>query len=176
MATNINTSLLSTLPNELIYRILDILDNETIFFSFGNVCKRFHTLIRAYNQYKFNFQSISKPYFHSICRLIHPENIVSLTLSDDNRTPGQIKWFLSFFQIRQFIRLRSLTLIDIDEDDFHTIFPFENKILSLSFTFRNYIFRNSETLPVFSSIVSNKNLRQLDCFLPSKAIRDLESV
>ncbi|CAF2850623.1 unnamed protein product [Rotaria sp. Silwood2] len=173
MTTNISISSLSTLPVELIYRILNILDNETILFSFGNVCKRFQFIIHTYNQYKLNFQSISKPYFDSICQLIHPENIISLTLSNDNRTPNQIKCFFSFFQIQQFICLRSLKLIDVDEDDFHRIFQFKHILISLAFTFRNNVLQNSETLPLISSIISNNSLRQLDLFLSLKNINDL---
>jgi hypothetical protein len=173
MATDIFTPSLYTLPIELIYRILDILDNKTILFSFGNVCKRFHSIIHTYNQYKFNFKSISKPYFHSVCHLIHPENIISLTLSNDQRTPDQIKSFLLFFQIEQFIRLRSLTLIEIDENDFHTIFQSKNILSSLSLTFRHHILHNSKTLPLLSSIISNKNLRHLDFALSSSKIDDL---
>ncbi|CAF3779503.1 unnamed protein product [Rotaria sp. Silwood1] len=173
MIANINIPSLSTLPVELIYRILNMLDNETILFSFGNVCKRFRSIIHTYNQYKLNFQSVSKPYFHSICSLIHPENIISLTLSNDNQTPNQIKLFLLFFQIQQFICLRSLTLIDIDENDFHNIFQFKNILVSLSFTFRYNVLQNSETLPLISSIISNNNLRHLDFCLSSSNIDDL---
>ncbi|CAF1200220.1 unnamed protein product [Rotaria sordida] len=173
MATNINIPSLFTLPVELIYRILNNLDNQTILFSFGNVCKRFQSIINTYNQYKLNFQSVSKSCFHSICYLIHPENIISLTLSNDNKTPNQIKCFFSFFQIQQFTCLRSLTLIEIDENDFHNIFPFKNILISLSFTFRNSILQNSKTLQLISSIISNNNLRHLDFFLSSSKIDDL---
>ena len=160
MATNINTPSLNTLPTELLYRILDILDNDTIIFSFGSVCKRFRTIINTYNRYSFNFQSISKPYFNSVCNLIDPGNIISLTLSNDNHTPGQIKCFFTLFKIEQFICLRSLTLIQIEEDQFDTMF--ESKYInlplhSLSITFRN----NFKTLPLLSSVISNKNIQHL---------------
>ncbi len=173
MATNVYTPTLYTLPIELIYRILDVLDNDTILFSFGYVCKRFYSIIHTYSQYKFNFQSISNSYFYSVCHLIHPENIISLTLSNDNRTPDQIKCFLSFFQIEQFIRLRSLKLIEIDENDFHTFFQCKNILSSLSFTYRNNAIHNPQTLPLISSIISNTNLRHLHFALSSNKINDL---
>ncbi|CAF3325910.1 unnamed protein product [Rotaria socialis] len=47
----------------------------------------------------------------SMARIIDPKNIISVTLSDEIQTPGQIRLFLTHFQIDQFIRLRSLTLV-----------------------------------------------------------------
>ncbi|CAF0828893.1 unnamed protein product [Adineta steineri] len=168
MATKNHTPSICTLPVELIYRILDTLDNETILFSFGYTCKRFQTIIHTYKQYKLNFKLISKRYFHLICHSIHPENIISLTLSNNKQTPDQIKCFLSIFSIQQFIRLRSLTLNKIDEDDFYTIFQFKNTISSLSFTFLKSTLQNSQTISLLSSIISNKNLRYLDFNLSPK--------
>lgn len=173
MATDIFTPSLYTLPIEVIYRILDILDNKTILFSFGNICKKFYSIIHTYDQYKLDFKSISKPYFHSICHLIQPNNIISLILSNDNQTPDQIKYFLSYFQFQQFTRLRSLTLIHIDENDFQTIFQLENIISSLSFTIRKNLLQKSTILPLISSIISNKHLRYLNFALSSSQIKDL---
>lgn len=174
MTTDIVSSAsLYTLPIELLYRIFDILDNETILFQFRNVCKRFYFVIQTYNQYKLNFQSISKSSFHSICRLIQPENVSSLTLSNDNQTPDQIKLFLLLFNIEQFTRLRSLTLIQIDENDFHRIFQSNNILSSLSFTIRNNLIQNSKTLSLISSIISNPNLRYLDCSVSLSQIEHL---
>ncbi|CAF1048912.1 unnamed protein product, partial [Didymodactylos carnosus] len=110
------TSPLNTLPVELHYRILDHLDFETILFSFGHVCQRFRAIVNAYNQYEIDLSSISKSNFHAMCRLIRPENVISLTLSDGDKTPGQIGLFLSLFRIHQFTRLRHLTLIRIDNE------------------------------------------------------------
>ncbi|CAF4086740.1 unnamed protein product [Rotaria magnacalcarata] len=162
-ANNVNTASLSSLPVELIFRILNFADNKTIIFSFGNVCKRFRSIINSYNQYDIDFQSISKPYFDAVCNFITPENIISLTLSNNNRTTNQISLFLSLFPLEKFIRLRSLTLVDIDENDFHTIFQLKNMIASLSFTFqkKNSI-QNPKTLPLIYTIVSNENLQHLD--------------
>ncbi|CAF0973035.1 unnamed protein product [Adineta steineri] len=39
-----STSPFQTLPVELIYRMLDLLDAKDILFSFGHVCRRFYTI------------------------------------------------------------------------------------------------------------------------------------
>lgn len=170
---NIENPSLSTLPIELIYHILNNLDVHTILFSFGNVCKRFRSIMHSYNQYKLNFQSVSKPYFHSICNLIRPENVISLTLSNGNQTPNQISLFLSLFQFEQFSRLRSITLIDIDEEDFNTIFQCNNIIQSLSFNFAGNFVHDLKTLPNLSSVISNVNLRCLSFTLFSRKMECL---
>ena len=108
---------LNTLPVGILYRIFDNLDGQTILLSLRYVCKRLHTIADTYKWYQLDFSSISKQNFDFICRLIHPENVISLILSDDNETPGQIRLFLSLFHIDQFIRLHSLTLIRVDESD-----------------------------------------------------------
>ncbi|CAF5111385.1 unnamed protein product, partial [Rotaria sp. Silwood1] len=114
MSTHENAQVsLNILPVELFYRILDHLDSETILLSFGYVCQRFHAIVKTYNRYKIDLSSISKSNFHSVCHLLQPDNIISLTLSDDIETPGQISLFLSIFHIHQFTRLRHLTLIGI---------------------------------------------------------------
>jgi len=112
-----STSSLYTLPIELLHRIIDYVDTETIFFSFRNVCKYFYTIINSYNQYKLDFRSMTKPAFHWISHFIQPENVISLVISNEHKTPGQINLFLSLFDINTFTRLRSLTLIEIDNSD-----------------------------------------------------------
>jgi hypothetical protein len=108
---------LDNLPVELIYHILDRLDTNTIFTSLYNVCKRLNLILQTYDQYKLNLKSISMPYFHHICSLIRPQQIVSLILSDGNETVGLVKLFLEKFSIESFQRLRSLTLINIDDNE-----------------------------------------------------------
>jgi hypothetical protein len=112
-----STPSLYTLPVELLHRIVDHVDTETVFFSFRIVCKYFYAIIGSYNQYKLDFRSITKPAFHRICHLIQPENVVSLILSNDHRTSGQINLFQTLFDLSRFTRLHSLTLIQTDNTD-----------------------------------------------------------
>ncbi|CAF1247267.1 unnamed protein product [Rotaria sordida] len=106
---------LDTLPLELLYRIIDNIDVRTIFLSFRNVCKRFNAIVDSYNLYKLDFRLITKPDFDKVCRVIRPENVISMTLSDEDETPGLIGLFISLVDIRQFTRLQSLALIQIDD-------------------------------------------------------------
>jgi len=112
-----STPSLYTLPIELLHRIIDYVDAETIFFSFRNVCKYFYTIINSYNQYKLDFRSITKPAFHRVRHFIQPENVISLIISNEYKTPGQINLFISLFNINKFTRLRSLTLIQVSDSD-----------------------------------------------------------
>jgi hypothetical protein len=53
-------------------------------------------------------------FFDLICRHLLPEEVLSLTVSDNNDTPDQTKLFFSRFPIEQFTQLRSLALINIE--------------------------------------------------------------
>lgn len=146
---------LQALPVELIHRILDHVDSETVFLSFRNVCRYFHTIVDSYDQHKLNFHAISKAGFQRIPRSIQPENVVSLTLSDDHRTAGQITSFLSLFNIHAFTRLRSITLIQVNNVDLTVFLEHASKcpLLSLSIEKRNYDdgIAQVKTLPLLMS-------------------------
>ncbi len=55
---------LHTLPVELVYRILDNLDNFTLFVACRNVCTRLNTIIDTYHRYQVNFDFIMKSVSH----------------------------------------------------------------------------------------------------------------
>ena len=46
---------LHTLPVEMVYRILDNLDDEALFLSVQNVCQRLNKIINTYHRYLVNF-------------------------------------------------------------------------------------------------------------------------
>jgi hypothetical protein len=117
MSTSVFPSL-DTRPFELIYRILDNLDGQWIILSLRHLSKRWDMVLDTYFHqvgYRLNFDRISKTDFDQVCRHIRPENVLSLILSDQSNTPGQIPLFLHLFSIKQFIRLRSLTLLNIED-------------------------------------------------------------
>jgi hypothetical protein len=107
---------LETLPIELVYRIIDNLDIETI-LSLRYVCQQLYSIANTYNRYELDLKFISKYHFTLICRTIRPENVIALILSDDDTTTGQISSFLSHFSMDQFTRLRTLTLCKVTEHD-----------------------------------------------------------
>ncbi|CAF1223455.1 unnamed protein product [Rotaria sordida] len=91
-----------TLPLELIHYIFGYLDAKTIVRTFRSICKRFYIAVKTYDQFKLDFNSISKSDFLFLCNFIESKNIESLTLSDRDETPGQIEYFLSFIRIKYF--------------------------------------------------------------------------
>jgi hypothetical protein len=174
MSATYNSSLLA-LPVEIIHHIIDYLDTSTAFLSLCNVCTYFRAVSITYNRYQVDFSSISKTNFHHICRLIQPENVLSLTISDDNKTPGQIKLFLSLFNIGQFTRLHSLSLLRIDNDDLSTILHSDipSTLVSLSINWREAHCPTNEPLALLSSLLNRLNLRKLELKTDSYAIKEM---
>jgi hypothetical protein len=66
--SNKMTLSLATLPVELVYRILDNLDELTIHLSLYNTCSRLNTIINTYHQYRVNWSFILKFDFLSFQR------------------------------------------------------------------------------------------------------------
>jgi hypothetical protein len=111
-----NTCRLDNLPVELIHHLLSYFSANEIFYTFTNVTSYIDAVLLAYSNYKVNFKSITKTNFHLTCQHIIPDQVISLTLSDDEETPGLLQLFLSRFQINLFTRLQSLRLFDIGPD------------------------------------------------------------
>ncbi|CAF2071339.1 unnamed protein product [Rotaria magnacalcarata] len=111
-----NDSSLLLLPIEILYHIIDYLDISTNFLSFSNVCTYFRAICNTYNRFQLDFRAISKTNLDHICQLIQPENALSLILTYENKTSGAKRLFFSLFNIDQFTRLLSLSLLNIDED------------------------------------------------------------
>ncbi|CAF1274023.1 unnamed protein product [Adineta steineri] len=110
------TFVFDLLPTEVLHNIFVYLWADDILYSFYNISTSVNNIISSYKYYHVNFQSILKRDFDHICRCIRPDQIISLILSDTNDTPHQSHLYLSLFPINQFIHLRALTLIDIDNN------------------------------------------------------------
>ncbi len=154
-----------TLPVETFHRIFDNLDSETIFFSIRPVCRLFRSVANTYNGYVLDFKSISKSRFYLFSRLMHPRNVISLTLSNDERTSNQIGLFISLVCLRQFARLRSLIFVNVDEGQLN--FMLEriklNRITSFSCNIRKYEDRHeTSTLALLSSAIASSTLCSLE--------------
>jgi hypothetical protein len=65
------TLTLPTLPVDLVYRILDHLNDKTIFLSLRNVCQRLNTIIDTYHRYQVNFSFIFPVSFLSFLKCYH---------------------------------------------------------------------------------------------------------
>ena len=151
------------LPVELVLHILTYLDTETILCSLRYVCRRFYRITNVYNRYELNCQALNKWTFYRYCRIIQPENIISLILSDDDQTPGQISLFFSFFHLEQFEHLQALTLVEIDDIHLNMIAK-DLSILPLkSLTIQSQICStwSNENLSCLSNILEQSSLKHL---------------
>ncbi|CAF4285532.1 unnamed protein product [Rotaria sp. Silwood2] len=99
-------------------------------------------IVNTYNRYVLDLNLISKSSFYYFFLLIHPQNIHSLTLSNDERTSDQIGLFISLAHLRQFTGLCSLTVLDIDESQLNFILKRINLNLLNSFSFNISKYRN----------------------------------
>ncbi|CAM2724474.1 unnamed protein product [Rotaria socialis] len=172
--TVLRKSSFETLPVEIVHRIFDYLPTETIVSSIRYVCKRFYSIISGYNNYEVDFRYMARSDLCSMARIIDPKNIISVTLSDEIQTPGQIRLFLTHFQIDQFIRLRSLTLVkvnckDIDQFQKHII---KCQLTTLSITLCDY-YKNDPTA-LISSLISHSNLRKFEYIGNYKILRGIQ--
>ena len=150
---------LSTLPVEILYQILDYLDTETILLSVRYVTKTFYLISNSFNRYHIDFSVLSKRYFDIICRLIDPENIVSIVLSDEDTTPGQINLFLTRFRIHHFPHLHSLTFRSINWTDLHIILTDILPCSLTSFSIHSQGKQSKSTLYLLSQLLNQSNLK-----------------
>lgn len=116
-----NNCQLDNLPVELIHHLLTYFSAHEIFYTFINVTSYINAVLAAYSNYRINCKAITRANFDLICQHIIPDQVIALTLSNDEDTPGLVDLFLSRFQIKQFTRLQSLRMIEIEADFWETI-------------------------------------------------------
>ncbi|UJR19477.1 hypothetical protein I4U23_022608 [Adineta vaga] len=119
---------LDHLPLEIIYTIFDYLSAHDILLTFSNLNSTFDTISSTYPSYQFEFKSIPRSHFDLVCSRISPNHVISLTLSDQNDTPGQSELFFSRYQITDFTGLRLLKAIDIEHKSWLHIYPYLRKL------------------------------------------------
>ncbi|CAF3869494.1 unnamed protein product [Rotaria sp. Silwood1] len=165
-----HSGLIERLPTEILHQIFDYIDAETILLSIRRVCRQWMAWTNTYNRYGLNLNSISKQNFPLICRLIQPENVISLTLADNNPHADQTDLFLSLVDTQRFTRLRSLIFLGIDDIKFHA-FTNSTKLASLqTFAIKilKYDRRRSKTsTKILTRICSQVNIRKLDLNVPN---------
>lgn len=130
---------LDRLPVELVHILLTYFTTQDILHTFVNVSDYLNEVLCSYSKYSWQFQSIRRSDFDLIVDHLRPEQVVSLTLSDDKDTPGQSQIFLSHFHLEQFTKLRTLRLIEIENPWFDLILV------------------NLPKLPRLSSLIVNQN-------------------
>lgn len=176
MTSDTATSL-DLLPVELLYRIFDDLDAETILLSIRYVCKRFYGITQHYNRYTLNCQAMDKTKFNSIGNVTAPNNVTGLILSNDDQTPGQIELFLSLSPLEEYDRLETVTLSQIDQVSLVLFLDHLGKIstlASLTITSDSSLKLTDSTLNSLSCIMGQRTLRHLDLTLSDAVIGKLE--
>jgi hypothetical protein len=175
MSVRSDSSCLLRLPVEILHHILDYIDVLTITLSLADVCEYLRAIVRTYNRYELDFSSICKSNFDQVVRLIEPETVLSLILSDENRTPGQIRLFFSSFEMSQFTRLVSLSLLGIAEHDLTSMLSSDlpRTLKTLIITWRETHRPSQPTLELLSSVLIRLNLEQLQLNTDSYAIDEM---
>ena len=156
--SRMNTSRLDHLPVELAHHLLGYFSAHEIFYSFANVTSYIDAVLATYTNYRVNFKAISRNNFDLVCRYIIPDQVIALTLSDDEDTPGLIGLFLSQFQIHQFTRLQALTLFEIGPDFWTNIIA---QIVSLKYL-RSFLYYPSNRSEPWICNLSPNEVTQLD--------------
>ncbi|CAF3314865.1 unnamed protein product [Rotaria sp. Silwood2] len=162
---------MEALPVELLHRIFDNLDAQTIVFSVRPVCRFLRSVVETYDRHILDLKLISKLNFYAICRLIHPQNVISLILSNDEPTSNQIDLFISLVRLRQLTRLRSLALLNIDELQLNVILKRINLTILTFFscTIRKYDDRRRKTTnELLTSIIAQSSLEKIEFDIKSE--------
>ncbi len=120
------------LPVELLHSLFVYFSAQEIVLTFNDVSDYINDILRTYPTWQLNLKSIQRDHFDIICRYIQPENVISLTLSDDIDTPGQSELFFSYFQFEEFTHLRFLTLVKIEAHSLVLVFSNLHKLKQLS--------------------------------------------
>ncbi|CAF3967920.1 unnamed protein product [Adineta steineri] len=142
---------LESLANELLLDIFQYLSSANLLHAFYNLKNRFNSLLlRHFQNYDLDFQSISKDDFNTMCRhlLFISNQVTSVHLSDKHNTPGQIDQFCSFgFTLHQFVYLQSLSIYHLHSEDIMNTLLLSLPHLSLisDITFKECSFSYDET-------------------------------
>ena len=112
---------LDRLPVELLQTIFQYMTSCDIFWAFHSISPYVNTVVEDVRLGKLDFHSVSKQCFDLVCDHVNVERLLSLTLSEDTDTPGQIELFFSRFSLREMNHLRSLTFLFITNRDLSLI-------------------------------------------------------
>lgn len=158
----LNVSLLN-LPTEIHHVIFDYIDTRTLVQSVPYVCKTLYQRVRNYKRFKLDCSSSSEFDIKIASRIIHPANVVSLTVSNRLERLSSFDRFVSIFDIHQFTGLRSLALRKVD--NLERFLPLldnnnNNNLSSLSIEFCQE--PSNRSVEILSNVITYFNLKYLD--------------
>ena len=127
---------LENLPSEILVDCLKYFHAWDLVYSFSQLNRRFDQLLRTIPLH-LNLQHIHKSAYDVLCQhmLLNramEKQIVALRLSNE-KTPGVINDFLSKFSLDQFAQLRSVTLIDLRENNIQLLKQILPKLSQITF-------------------------------------------
>ncbi|CAF1394767.1 unnamed protein product [Rotaria magnacalcarata] len=157
-----NVSLLD-LPVEILHFILDHLDTPTIFRSLRSASRQLHAIVNAFDRFELDLSYVAKCHLEFISDLIRTENITSLIFSfANNEEAVNADLVLSIFSTRQFTRLRSLTLLEINKVELLDLLLQHVNLMSLvSFSVQLHNVYGTVTLPLLSTVIAQSKMRKL---------------
>ena len=164
------SSSLQTLPVEIVHRIFDLLDIQTIVLSVRNTCRQLRAYVRSYNRYKINLNSIHFSKLQLIRRAITPDQIQSLTISQS------LGGYETLFRTKELTQVRTLTLIEMRESALRDIMKLINisALISLSIDVKEANRHSNSTATYLTSILLRSKLRKLVLNMESDRLEDIK--
>lgn len=141
-----------SLPMEVIHRIFDFLDFQTILFSIRSVCKRFQDAANQYNRLHVSLEPKQKEIIKSLLSILQPGNVTELSLT---------KTFPSSLPLQQFTQLSSLNIRKIRDSDLEQIFKNSNTNRLTSLLIESSEEKHANTWKLISKILQRTNLQNL---------------
>lgn len=154
-----NMSLL-ILPPEVIHRIFDYSDIQTIICSIRRVCKTLYNIVNIYNRFELTFNSKLVNIMKSLAPLVRPENVIALTISNTS-DKNVISSFYSLFHGHEFTRLCSLTLYENRDTALEQVLEKLSTPSLTSLVIESNEREHSKTWSLVSSALVRWNLRKL---------------
>jgi hypothetical protein len=157
------SSRFESFSTEVLYEIFDDLTSYDLFHAFAGLTRRFDAALTDYSV-RLNMRCMSRYAFDRMCSWLQAKQIVSLILSDYDRSPSQVELFLKSVQVEQMENLRSLTLINGDSTALSSILvrlPCTKLLQSLTLVGC----RKVHSLPTLTTLDQVTNYHCMDLFL-----------
>lgn len=152
---------LISLPIELLHRVFDFVDAQTILLNIANVCQQLNFVSASYNRLKLKYDSSSHYNFKQISRLVCFDNVISLSIKNDHISNNRINRFIQFFGNCEFRRLRALSVTNCSYKEFEELLQHINTECPITLTL--HLFHGfQERLPnILPPLISKYQVQKL---------------
>ncbi|CAF1961040.1 unnamed protein product [Rotaria magnacalcarata] len=153
---------LPDLPVELIHRILDFLSSSFILGSFRSICSRLRTTVDTYDRFELDFGSLQNSDVQLFSRFVQLANVISLKFSTGYHGKSQCsQLFFSYFDTRQFTRLRSISFSKIRAAEIRRFFEQISSTNLVSLTMDVYDRDSDDVLAIICPVITRSMIRKL---------------